>query len=70
LIDISIRLSRKGIQKFVVLPPPLNDSFKMEAPGTTADLLNHTMVQGMARIDDSIWNSSELPRVGGDSREK
>jgi hypothetical protein len=32
----------------------------MDAVETTADLLNHSMVQGMAGIDDIWWNSDEL----------
>jgi hypothetical protein len=70
LINFSARLLRKGFHEFAVLPPPLNDSFDMYAAGTTVDLLNHSMVQGMTGIDDILRNSGELHRLGGDDRER
>jgi hypothetical protein len=42
----------------------------MYATGTTVDLLNHSMVQGMTGIDDILRNSGELHWLGGDDRER
>jgi hypothetical protein len=47
-------LRRKGNHELAVHPPSLHDSVEIDTSETTADLLNHSMVQGMAGIDD-IW---------------
>jgi hypothetical protein len=62
-------LRQEGNHEFAVLPPPLHVSFEIDASGTTADLLNHSMVQGMTGIDDIWRNSGEILRDGEDSRE-
>jgi hypothetical protein len=52
-------LRREDFHKFAVLPSPLHDSFKMEAPGTTANLLDHYTAAGVASNDGMELNSSE-----------
>jgi hypothetical protein len=52
-------LRREEFHKFAVLPSPLHDSFKMEAPGTTAKLLDHSMAAGVASNDGMELNSGE-----------
>jgi hypothetical protein len=61
-------LRRKGNHELTVLPPSLHDSVEIDASETTADLLNHSMVQGMAGIDDIWWNSGEIFRLIAGSR--
>jgi hypothetical protein len=62
-------LRRKGNHELAVLPPPLHDSIYLDTAETTVDLLNHSMVQGMAGIDDIWWNSGELLQVIASNRD-
>jgi hypothetical protein len=63
LASFLVGLWREETHKFVVLLSPLHDSYEMEAPGTTAKLLDHSTVTGVASIDSMELNSGEMHSV-------
>jgi hypothetical protein len=63
-----VGLRRDETHVFAVLLFPLHDSFEMEAPGTTAKLLYHATVTGVASIDVLELNSGEMHWLRGEDR--
>jgi hypothetical protein len=70
LIEIPDDHPQKGTCGFVLPLDPLFNSSNMDAPGITAKLLNHPMVQGMARIVPYVMNSGEVIRGSVEDRER